>query len=200
MAKQKSVIQSFSQYAIIDLPVEICIDRAIEFCSDRSFGDAQRVDDDRLDILYEFDNQPPIDGVVNISRWQGTQTQVTLYATIRDEPYDDLEDFSSQFIKIIGFIAVLVIGAILPTDVHFIGFIFLVVVGLAIAKYLSSLNIQAYRDQPMDTAAYLQTEWDVLLVMLASDENGILSSLIERGEQDHLLYEDNLSKPMSASS
>lgn len=168
------------------------MDRAMEFCADRSFGEARMIDEDQLEIVYEFDNQHPIDGVVRITRWQGTQTRVALHPVENDDPYDDLEDFSSQFIKIVGFMAVLVIGAILPSDVHLIGFIFVVILGLAVVKYLSTLNIQVYRDQPIDTAAYLQTEWDVLLVMLASEDDGILLSLVEQGQSEHLYSEDNL--------
>jgi len=43
MNKEKTIIQPFSQYAIIDLPIELCIGRAIDPYDNPPFADTQQI-------------------------------------------------------------------------------------------------------------------------------------------------------------
>jgi hypothetical protein len=81
MSKKKTRLEPFSQYAIFDLPVEDCIQRAIDQFKDNPLAEAKLIYEDRLDVVYRLSTveYSTVDATATIMRWQGTQTRVMFH-------------------------------------------------------------------------------------------------------------------------
>lgn len=194
MNKNDDKTTAFSQYAIIDLPYDICVQRTHELYDHQSYAHVDEVNMSRLHVIFDFDDPDylDVDGVIMLTRWQGTQTRLTLQITSEHE-YADIGEFWDNFLVGLYLIGAFFVIAMLTRNSDLsIGLVIIFALGgLMLKAFLSNLDLQIYHYPLLDTSEYLDGEWDTLMSILSGDDTGDTSFLVEQGILETLYHEDH---------
>lgn len=187
-------------YAIIDLPYDICVQRTHELYDHQACALVDAVNASRLHVVFDFDDPDylDVDGVIMLTRWQGTQTRLALQITSEQE-YDDIGEFWDNFLVGLYLVGTFFVVAMLTrnSDLSIELVVLFALGGLMLKAFLSRLDLQIYRYPLLDIFEYLDSEWNTLLSILSGDDAGDTLYLVEQGTPKTLYHEDHAAQMQS---